>query len=84
MKSYLFIVGTFFSVILYAQEPIKKNGSVALKTELNMEDLRFNDYEVEILNRSQQPIPSAEYGNKKQELLLKRLAFNKKLPSTLL
>jgi hypothetical protein len=70
----LLFIGNMLVCIAQENGPIKTNGGVALLKTINLQESHL-DFNPEILNVDVHPIPSAEYANKKEILLRKRLAL---------
>lgn len=73
-KSILLSLLVFVGVPIFAQT--KSTGKSALPLQINLSDSILIDYNPELLQIDKQPIPSAEYGNKKEQLYQKRMQNN--------
>jgi hypothetical protein len=68
-----------FVVQIYAQSaPIKMSGLAPLKAKICFTDSTIKDYDPKVINISESPLPSAEYGNKKQIVNQQAAEFKKK------
>ena len=68
MKSLYFVfISLLFTSTLFAQAQ-KTNGQSGLPKQINFSDPSLIDYDVHLFSVDQHVIPSAEYGNKKEEL----------------
>jgi hypothetical protein len=80
MKKAILCIAFFsITIILMAQnQPVKTSGKAPLKSKMNFADSTLKDYDPKIMNISESPLPSAEYGNKKQILNKRRAELKKK------
>lgn len=78
-KGILFLLLFSISIISMAQnQPVKTSGKAPLKSKMNFADTTLKDYDPKIININESPLPSAEYGNKKQILNQRRAELKKK------
>lgn len=77
MKHKLYTLLFFLPVVLNAQKitcDVQRNGSVALFHSINASDPSIEDWEVNVTNIRQQPVPASDYSNNKSALNQNRLS----------
>lgn len=79
MKNCVFLLLTFMSYQLGIAQVQKTNGTSGLPTTVNASDPSRIDFFPTLIHLDQHPIPSAEYGNKKEELNILRAEHEAKM-----
>ncbi len=82
MRSLLFFFILGISVQQLQAQAKRMDGHSAPPRVINFSDPSIQDYEINLMAIDQHPIPSAEYGNLKQQLQIQRLAHQEQYGKT--